>query len=56
MATFTGPERARCVFWFEESKSATTVQRKFRKSMLEILLVGQLFMSGISVFLKLDVR
>lgn len=30
MVTFTGPERARCVFWFEESKSATTVQRKFR--------------------------
>ena len=27
MAAFTGPERASCVFWFEESKSATTVQR-----------------------------
>jgi hypothetical protein len=23
MATFTGAERARCVFWFEETKSAT---------------------------------
>jgi transposase len=30
MATFTGPERASCVFWFEETKSATQVQRKFR--------------------------
>jgi hypothetical protein len=30
MATFTGAERARCVFWFEETKSATQVQRKFR--------------------------
>lgn len=30
MAAFTGPERASCVFWFEESKSATTVQRNFR--------------------------
>ena len=30
MATFTGPERASCVFWFEDSKSATTVQRNFR--------------------------
>jgi hypothetical protein len=28
MATFTGAERARCVFWFEEPKSATQVQRK----------------------------
>jgi hypothetical protein len=23
MATFTGSERARCVFWFKETKSAT---------------------------------
>ena len=30
MATFTGAERARCVFWFEETKSATQVQRNFR--------------------------
>ncbi|PNF27089.1 hypothetical protein B7P43_G08552 [Cryptotermes secundus] len=30
MATFTGAERVRCVFWFEETKSATQVQRKFR--------------------------
>jgi hypothetical protein len=29
MATFTGAERARCVSWFEETKSATQVQRKF---------------------------
>ena len=29
MATFTGAERAR-VFWLEETKSATQVQRKFR--------------------------
>jgi hypothetical protein len=29
MATFTGVERARCMFWFEETKSATRVQRKF---------------------------
>jgi hypothetical protein len=30
MATFTGAKRARCVFWFEDTKSATQVQRKFR--------------------------
>ena len=30
MATITGAERAPCVFWFEETKSATQVQRKFR--------------------------
>ncbi|KDR17427.1 CUG-BP- and ETR-3-like factor 2 [Zootermopsis nevadensis] len=30
MATFTGAERARCVLWFEETKSATMVQRNFR--------------------------
>jgi len=30
MATFTGAERARCVFWFEETKSVTQVQRNFR--------------------------
>ena len=30
MATFTGSELARCVFWFEETKAATQVQRKFR--------------------------
>ncbi|PNF20647.1 hypothetical protein B7P43_G03034 [Cryptotermes secundus] len=30
MATFTGAERARCVFWFEETKSVTQVRRKFR--------------------------
>ncbi|PNF19367.1 hypothetical protein B7P43_G06707 [Cryptotermes secundus] len=29
MATFTGAECARCVFWFEETESATQVQRKF---------------------------
>ncbi|PNF31024.1 hypothetical protein B7P43_G18027 [Cryptotermes secundus] len=29
MATFTGAERACYVFWFEETKSATQVQRKF---------------------------
>jgi hypothetical protein len=29
MATFTGAQRACCVFWFEETKSATQVQRKF---------------------------
>ncbi|KAG8334925.1 hypothetical protein J6590_079841 [Homalodisca vitripennis] len=29
MAAFTGPERASCVFWFDESKSATTFQRNF---------------------------
>ena len=29
MDTFTGAERARCVFWFEETKCATQVQRKF---------------------------
>jgi hypothetical protein len=29
MDTFTGAERAHCVFWFEETKSATQVQRKF---------------------------
>ncbi|PNF19071.1 hypothetical protein B7P43_G11300 [Cryptotermes secundus] len=29
MATFTGAERAFCVFWFEETKSATQAQRKF---------------------------
>jgi transposase len=30
MATYTGEERANCVFWFEETKSATQVQREFR--------------------------
>jgi hypothetical protein len=30
MATLTGAARARCVFWLEETKSATQVQRKFR--------------------------
>jgi hypothetical protein len=30
MATFTGAERARCVFWSEETKSDALVQRKFR--------------------------
>ena len=30
MATFTGAERARCVFWFHDTQSATAVQRKFR--------------------------
>jgi hypothetical protein len=30
MATSTGAESARCVFWFEETKSATQDQRKFR--------------------------
>jgi transposase len=30
MDNFTGAERARCVFWFEETKSARQVQRKFR--------------------------
>lgn len=30
MAAFTGAERARCVFLFEETKSATVVQRRFR--------------------------
>jgi hypothetical protein len=30
MATFTGEERVHCVFWFEETKPATQVQRKFR--------------------------
>jgi hypothetical protein len=30
MATFTGAERAHCVFWFEETKSTTQDQRKFR--------------------------
>jgi hypothetical protein len=29
MATFTGAESARYVFWLEETKSATQVQRKF---------------------------
>jgi hypothetical protein len=29
MATFTGAEYALCVLWFEETKSATEVQRKF---------------------------
>jgi hypothetical protein len=28
MATFTGAERVRCVFWFEETKPATQVQKK----------------------------
>jgi hypothetical protein len=28
MATVTGAERARCVYWFEETKSATQVQQK----------------------------
>jgi hypothetical protein len=30
MSTFTGAERAHCVFWFEETKSTTQVQSKFR--------------------------
>jgi hypothetical protein len=30
MATFTGAEHTRCVFRFEETKSATQVERKFR--------------------------
>jgi hypothetical protein len=30
MATFTGAVCARCVFWFEDTKPATQVQRKFR--------------------------
>jgi hypothetical protein len=30
MATFTGAERARYVFWFEGTKSVTQIQRKFR--------------------------
>jgi len=30
MAAFTRPKRVSCVFWFDESKSATTVQRNFR--------------------------
>jgi hypothetical protein len=30
MTTFTGAKRARCVFWSEETKSATQVKRKFR--------------------------
>jgi hypothetical protein len=30
MATFTGAGRARCVFWFVETKSAIQVERKFR--------------------------
>jgi transposase len=30
MADFIGSERASCVFWFEETKSAIQVQRKFR--------------------------
>jgi hypothetical protein len=29
MATFTGAERVCCVFWFDETMSATQVQRKF---------------------------
>ena len=30
MADFTGAERAKCVLWYENSQSATTVQRNFR--------------------------
>jgi hypothetical protein len=30
IAIFNGAERARCMFWFEEMKSATQAQRKFR--------------------------
>jgi hypothetical protein len=30
MATFTGAEHARCMFWFEKTKSDTHVQKKFR--------------------------
>jgi hypothetical protein len=30
MVTFTGAESARCVYWFEETESATQVKRKFR--------------------------
>ncbi|KAJ4445081.1 hypothetical protein ANN_06880 [Periplaneta americana] len=30
IAAFTGAERAPCVFLFEETKSATVVQRRFR--------------------------
>ena len=30
MATFTGAERAHCVFWFHDTQSATAVQHKFR--------------------------
>jgi hypothetical protein len=30
MATFTGVERARCVFWFDATKSTPQVQRRFR--------------------------
>jgi hypothetical protein len=30
MATFTGAEHAHYVFWFEETRSATQVQREFR--------------------------
>ncbi|KAJ9578725.1 hypothetical protein L9F63_005087 [Diploptera punctata] len=30
MAAFTGAEHARCVFLFEETKSATIVQHRFR--------------------------
>jgi hypothetical protein len=35
MASFTGAECARCVFWFEETKSVTYVQRKFRTQYLK---------------------
>jgi hypothetical protein len=30
MAELTGAEKAHCVFWFEETRSATQVQRRFR--------------------------
>jgi hypothetical protein len=30
MDVYVGAERARCVFWFEQTKSATEVQSKFR--------------------------
>jgi hypothetical protein len=36
MATFTGAEHAHCMFWFEETKSATQVQRKVRSQVFGV--------------------
>jgi hypothetical protein len=43
MATSTGAERARCVFWFEDTKSLTQVQRKVALSITRNHPVGLQF-------------
>jgi hypothetical protein len=54
IATFACAERARCMFWFDETKSATQVQTKFRLSTARNLPVGLQFTRGTRILLRPD--